>query len=130
AASSVASAQDVSREELMRKLQSLRAKIEQIEAKQQEPAQGAATDPRVVDETVARVLQDADRRSRFLMQDVSITGGFDRERSKYFLASSDGNWLLMPGILFQLRNTTNFREGTKNGDDDLQNGFEIRRMRL
>jgi hypothetical protein len=130
AVSSVASAQEVSRDELMRKLQELRARVEQLEAKQQEQEQAAATDPRVVDETVARVLHDADRRSRFLMQDVTLTGGFDRERSRYFLASSDGNWLLMPGILFQVRNTTNFREGTKNGGDDLQNGFEIRRMRL
>jgi hypothetical protein len=129
-------AQDVSRNELVRKLQELRGKVEQLETKQQQQQQqqqqeqAGRSDSRVVDETVARVLADADRRSRFLMQDVSITGGFDSERSRYFLASSDGNWLLMPGVLFQFRNTTNFREGTKNGDDDLQNGFEVRRMRL
>jgi hypothetical protein len=125
------------REELAEQLRQLQARVAELEAKQ--PASSPATSPTAadVDRVVHDVLTDAERRSRLMMQDVGLTGGFDLERSKFFIRSGDGNFLLMPGFLFQARNTTNVTTGDDDGagggdddDDEIENGFEVRRMRF
>src|SRR5687768_8963367 len=119
-------AQEPTREELVEQLRQLQARVEQLEAKQQA---SATTGPSAadVDRVVREMVSDAERRSRLMTQDVAITGGFDLQRAKFFLRSGDGNFLLMPGFLFQARNTTNVTTGD---DDDVENGFEVRRMRF
>ena len=123
AATSLTYAAEPTREELADEIRQLKARIEQLEAKQPAPGPSAAD----VDRVVRDVLADAERRGHLLMQDGEVTAGFDRERAKFFIGSADGNFLFMPGFLFQARNTTNITTGD---DDDVQNGFEIRRMRF
>jgi hypothetical protein len=120
-------AEEPSREELLEQLRELQQRVEQLEQRQQE--QAAGPDAGDVDRVVTQVIADAERRSQLLMQDVALTAGFDLQRSKFFVRSADGNFLLMPGFLFQFRNVTNFRTDTED-DDDITHGFDVRRMRL
>src|SRR5688572_8252226 len=125
-----ARAADPTREELLEQIKDLQARVEQLEAKQHKAATTQAqSDDRVID----RVIADAQRRSRLMMQDVELTAGFDLGTGRFFIRSGDGNFLLVPGFLFQVRNVTNFNSGDAaddDDDDDVENGFEIRRMRL
>jgi hypothetical protein len=123
ASANVAFAAEPTRDELAEEIRQLKARIEQLEAKQPTTGPSAADVDRIVHDVVA----DANRRSQLLMQEGDITAGFDLERSKFYIRSADGNFLFMPGFLFQARNTTNVTTGD---DDDVQNGFEIRRMRF
>src|SRR4051812_17758097 len=98
--SSLALAADPSIAELQEQLRQLQTKIEKLEADQQ------STNTRAVDETVERVMRDSERRSRFLQDDTGLTAGYSDGR--FFLQSTDGNWLLIPHFQFQFRNTTNY----------------------
>lgn len=118
------------RDALMRELAELRQKVERLEAQQQ---QQQTIDQRVVDETVQRVIADAQQRSQVISMEpaVSLTGGFDDEKRRFFLRSADGNFLLMPGFLTQIRYTANWNQGAEpDGDDQTETGWEIRRMRM
>jgi hypothetical protein len=108
--------------ELQEQLRQLQSKIEQLEAKQSQ------VDSKVVTDTVERVLRDSEKRSQVLQME-GFTAGYSN--GKFIIGSADGNFLLHPWLQFQFRNTTNFRENvTASGDDDWQNGFEVRRMKL
>ncbi|WP_428936797.1 porin [Fontivita pretiosa] len=109
-----------SREQLLEQIESLKARVAQLEANQQQ-----ALNAQDVNQTVERVLRDAERRSKLLADGGGLTAGFDK--GKFFLRSEDGNWLLMPGFLFQARHTTNWNT---DDEDDIQSGFDIRRMRI
>jgi hypothetical protein len=81
-----------------------------------------------IDDTVDRVLRDADKRSQ-LLQDTGFTAGWDHGR--FFLKSDDGNFLLRPTFQLQIRDGTAFRDHQQpGGGDDTQNGFEIRRAKF
>jgi hypothetical protein len=110
--------------ELMEQLEALKAKVAQLEAQQQN--QITRQD---VDETVQSVLRDADKQSQLFAME-GFTAGWSE--GKFILQSSDGNFMLHPYFQFQLRNTTNWRIDGKqpNNNDDMQNGFEIRRMKI
>lgn len=110
-------AAEPSYDELLRKVDQLQARLDQVENKQQ------SLSGEQVNATVERVLRDADRRSQIFAADGGFTAGYDKG---FFLKSEDGNFTLRPGILFQFRNITNYRGGDT---DDLQNGFEFRRVR-
>ena len=124
--STTAVAQEPTLDELVEQLRQLQVRVEQLEARQQATA---TTSPSAadVDRVVREMVADAERRSRLMTQDVGLTAGFDLARSKFYVRSGDGNFLLMPGFLFQARNTTNVTTGD---DDDVENGFEVRRMRF
>jgi hypothetical protein len=122
----VASAQPASTQpsvaDLMQKINSLQNQVQQMQQQQQKLSQ------QEVDATVDRVLRDADKRSK-LLADEGFTAGFDHNR--FFIGSADGNYILRPWIHIQVRDGTSFRSNAKaNGDDDTQNGFELRRARL
>jgi outer membrane murein-binding lipoprotein Lpp len=114
-----AMAQEPTKEQLAEQIQKLEARIAQLETAQNQPSSA------VVDATMQRVLEDAHRRSQLLADGTGFTAGYDKNR--FFLRSDDGNFLLMPAFVFQVRHNTNYR-----ADDggDTQNGFEIRRMRI
>src|SRR5687767_4627306 len=116
-------------QELAEQVRELQAKIERLEAQQREQ-RDARDDARAVDETVERVLRDADRRSRFL-QAEGFTAGWNK--GKFTIQSADGNFLLNPSLQFQFRSVTNARETEDAAGDedwDVENGFEIRRAKL
>jgi hypothetical protein len=102
----------------------LEAKVAQLEAKQ-------ATNSKDVASTIDSVLRDAEKRSQLLQNSSNMGAGYD---NGFFISAGEG-WTLRPGAFFQFRNVTNWRsdaddDGTGDDDDEIENGFEIRRMRL
>src|SRR5439155_6043233 len=94
------------------------------QAKQQQPTSAE------IDAAVNRVLKDAEQRSRIFSGD-SFVGGWNADKQQFFLGSRDGSFYLHPGIVLQFRNSTSFRQdGKKSGENDLQNGFEVRRAKF
>jgi hypothetical protein len=109
----------------MQKINDLQAQVQQLKQTQQQQQVLSAKE---VDDTVDRVLRDADRRSQ-LLQDEGFTAGWDKGR--FFLKSSDGNFLLRPTFQLQIRDGTTFRDHQQpGGGDDTQSGFEIRRAKF
>jgi hypothetical protein len=117
-------AAEPTREELQQELDELKAKVAQLEDAQQN-----FVNKQDVDATVKAILQDADQRSKLFAMEGFTAGYTD---GKFILQSSDGNFMLHPWLQFQVRNATSWRIDGKNpnGTDDIQNGFEIRRMRF
>ena len=74
--------------ELLQQIQALRAKVEQLEARQSATTQ--PLDSREVDATVNQVLQNADSHSQF-MQAQGFTAGYNK--GKFLIQSEDGNFV-------------------------------------
>lgn len=114
-----ASAAEPTYEELKQQLSELQQRINAIESRQHEQITAAQ-----VDATVQQVLEDAHRRSQLLAAEDEITAGYDRG---FFIRSADGSFLLKPALQVQFRNITNV---TTDDDTDVENGFEVRRLRF
>jgi len=124
AVASAAWADDSQVRELMGEVQQLKAHVASLEAKQ-------AQDSKQVAQTIDAVLRDAGQRSQLLANGGGWTAGWNSEKQQFFIGSEDGKFYLSPGIIFQARNFTNFRDsGKDNGNDDTENGFEIRRAKF
>lgn len=104
--------------QLQEQLRQLQAKVEQLQGQQ------AQLNSKVVDETVQQVLRDSEKRSQFLQLE-GMTAGWNNDQ--FFLSSADGNWSFIPHLMLQFRNVTSYNQAD---DDDLENGFEIRRLKL
>jgi hypothetical protein len=74
---------------------------------------------------VQDVLADADTRASLLQSDV--TAGWDKDKG-FFIASSDGNYLLRIGGQLQIRYVYNNQDDSPS--DDNRSGFELRRSKL
>jgi hypothetical protein len=108
-------------DELQRQVAELRQRIARLESSQR--AVGDAQVAAAVD----AVFTDAQRRSQLLSVE-GFTAGWDKG---FVIRSADGAYRLQAGFLFQFRNITDFRDNADaDGDDDIQNGFEIRRTQL
>jgi len=102
----------------------LKAELDALQAQLFAQRGPAAND---VDRVVSDVLKDANDRSKLLAVE-GMTAGWD---NGFRIGSADGNYLLQPGLLGQFGYIANYRKDAKGGDnDDLQDGFEIRRMQL
>lgn len=117
-----ARAAEPSYDDLKQEVQQLKARLDQVEVRQSEGLSAAS-----VDATVERVLKDANDRSQMLQME-GFTAGY--KQGKFVLQSADGNFLLHPYLQFQFRNITNWRHNDGGSDDDIQNGFEVRRMKF
>ena len=128
-----ARADDSGQQDVSSEIQALKARIEQLEAKQkQQQEETAKKDAELKQQSEQasfdRVLNDADRHSR-LFDETGITAGYKDNR--FFIGSDDGNFILRPWYHLQIRNVTLWRQDQKPGArDDLENGFEIRRMKI
>jgi hypothetical protein len=125
-AGSIAWAAEPTADELMRQIEQLQAKVQQLENKQD-----TALSAREVDATIDKVLRDAEQRSK-LLQMEGFTAGWN---DGFMLQSADGNYMINPYFQFQFRNVTNYRDSDDDtpgadDDEDMQNGFEIRRMKF
>ncbi len=105
--------------ELEQQIQRLSAQVQKLEA--------AAQKERTTSTTQA-VLEDARRRGPSLGTASPLMAGYEKGKG-FFIRSEDDNFLLRPGVQFQFRNVTNYRQDANNGGDDTQNGFEVRRLR-
>jgi hypothetical protein len=121
-----ARADEPTRDELVARIEQLQARVQALEGKQKAGAEEGA---REVDRAVAGALSDAEQRSRGLHFGSDLTAaGYDKS---FFLRSTDGNFSLRPGVHFQFRHVTTYRQDEKNGDnDDIQSGFEVRRLKV
>lgn len=115
--------------ELMAQIDALKAKVNAMEQKQ------ASFDSRDIDATVAAVLKDADRHS-MVVDSGAVTAGWDKSRYGFFISSEDGASTFHPGLLWQFRNVTNYRQNgkpqgtaTQSKNSDTQNGFENSRLK-
>ena len=129
AAGAVQAAEQPTQQELLQQLNELKAKVAAMEQTQANQAQAQAKyDSRDVDATVAAVLKDAGTHS-LLVDGGGLVGGWDRTRMGFFLGSEDGSSYFHPGIIWQFREVTSYREKAKNGGSDTQSGFENTRIK-
>jgi hypothetical protein len=102
------------------RLKELENKIAALESQQAQNSKDLAA-------TVDAVLRDAEKRSQLLATGGEMGAGYD---NGFYIRAGDA-WVFKPGIQFQFRNVTNYREDAKDGtDDDWENGFEVRRLRF
>lgn len=123
--------------DVQNEVRSLRGEVQDLKTRekaledqlQRVSAEASKPDREALLQTVQAVLQDADRNSTLLdMGDA--TSGYDPDRG-FFIASGDGKFYAHPFFLLQIRDATNWSQDEKaDGNDDTQNGFEIRRMQL
>ena len=100
------------------KVKELEAKVAALESRQ-------ASDSRDVATAIDSVLRDAERRSQLLQNSANMGAGYD---NGFFISAGEG-WSLRPGVLFQFWNVTNFaEEADSDGDDEIENGFEVHRL--
>lgn len=115
-------------QELVDQIKALEAKVEQLQSTQktQDQRLSAAS----VDATVSSVLSDADRRSQLLQTSGNFTAGYTK--GKFIIQDEAGTFLFHPWLQFQPRFVANYRENGKQAGaaDDVETGFEIRRMKL
>lgn len=108
--------------EMMQQIKALQQKVQDLEHKQDE-----ASHARDIDEITTKVLADAQKRSQLLDMEGFTAGYSD---GQFLLRSGDGNFSFHPWVQFAFRDETNLRQDTSDGSDDLQNGFELRRVKL
>jgi hypothetical protein len=118
-AGATARAAEPTTQELLNQIKQLQAKVEQLEARQNQSSADVAA-------TVDQIVKDAERRSQFLQTEgMNILAG--HEKDQFFIRSADGNYSLSPSLELQIRNTTNWNTA---GDDSVENGFDLRRMKI
>jgi hypothetical protein len=102
-------------------------RIQKLEAEVAELRASQASNSKDLAQTVDAVLRDAERRSQLLATSGDMGAGYD---NGFFIKSGD-SFYLHPFLQFQPRYTYNFREnGKSTGNNDSENGFELRRMKL
>jgi len=106
------------REQLQQELVELKARIAKLEAKAQSDSAVQAS----AQTTKQDVLADAEKRSKL----PTGSAGWDKG---FFIKSDDGNFSLRPGVQMQFRYIANLSEDA-DGDDHLDSGFELRRLRF
>jgi hypothetical protein len=130
-----ARAAEPTQQELVDQITALRAKVEQLEARQgpQAPAtQSATAAPEGREATIDGVLRDADRRSTPSFLQVSgVTAGY--VKNKFIIQDEAGMFVLNPNIQVQFRHVANFRSDNTadgSGEDTIESGFEVRRLKF
>jgi hypothetical protein len=104
-------------QQLQREVTTLRSQVNQLQQQQTNSADVAAT--------VDRILRDADARTQLIAEGDS-GAGYD---NGFFIRS--GSFVMRPGFNMQVRNITDYRQDTSgNKADEIENGFEIRRMQF
>jgi hypothetical protein len=107
--------------ELREQIKQLQTKLEQLETRQQQQQLQTNAD---VAATVDKLVQDAEKRSVVIQTDGTMLAGHDG--NNFFIKSADGNYLLIPSLEFQFRQTTNY----DSADSSTENGFEVRRLKV
>jgi hypothetical protein len=116
--SAIAWAADAAVEDLRSQINALQSKVASLEAKSVTAAD--------VDAKVQKVLEDAERRSQ--LGGGTMLAGY--QNGKFIIQSADGNYLINPNIQFQLRYIANSVSDDGSGDDEIDTGFELRRLKL
>jgi hypothetical protein len=108
-------------QELKEQIDALQHKVNSLEVKQNSGDAAATADA---------IFRDTQRRSQFLSEEGSpFLAGYKKDKG-FRLQDEKGDFVLHLWFQFQPRYVTNWREGAKNSNDDIQSGFEIRRMKF
>jgi hypothetical protein len=100
-------------------IQDLQARVAELEARQAQNSRDLAA-------TIDGVLRDAEQRSQLLAAGADMGAGYD---NGFYIRGT--GWQLNPWAQFQFRNVTDFRQNTGgHKDDEIENGFEVRRMKF
>src|SRR5438067_13638768 len=94
----IARAAEPTREELQAQLHSLQNRVEQLQ--QQKAPQEIST--------INDVAADSQTRSHLLADNTGLTAGYDA--TGFFVGTDDQSFMLRPGVLLKIRNTTSFLE--------------------
>jgi len=109
---------DDSTAELQKTVNDLQSKVAALQA-------SSAANGKEVAATIDAVLRDAEKRSQSM---AAMTGGAGYDNG-FFIKS--GDFSLMPGIIFQFWNVTDYRQNTDGAkSDEIENGFEVHRVDL
>ena len=135
---SVATASEPTQQEMLEQIKALQAKVEQLESRQgrqalaTQPAGQSATGQAGEGATIDSVLRDAERRSSpSMLQTGGFTAGYSK--NKFLIQDEAGSFVLNPNFQFQFRHVANFRSDDSadgDGDDKIQSGFEVRRLKF
>ena len=114
-------------EDVTARMNALQAQLDELKA--QQAAQQAKTDAQEQASNLNSVLKDADQHSK-LLDTGDVTAGYDSKSHRFFIASGDGDFVFRPWLHMQFREVTSERQDFKaRGMDEVDNGFEMRRMR-
>jgi len=103
------------------------ARIRELEARIATLERAEASSSKDLAATIDSVLRDAEKRSQLLANGNDASAGYD---NGFFIRAGDA-WSFKPGIQFQFRNVTNFRDNVGSDEDNtIENGFEVHRMRF
>ena len=115
-----AGAAEPTAEQLKAQLEELNKKVAALEARQNVNAADQQA-------TIEAVLRDADRRSHLLAAGDNMSAGYD---NGFYIRAGD-SFVMKPGINFQFRSVYDYRTNTTgHKDDEIESGFEVRRMQL
>ncbi|MGA2497497.1 MAG: porin [Tepidisphaeraceae bacterium] len=103
--------------DLQQQVNELRGQVAQLEQRE-------AASSKEVAATIESVLRDAEKRSQIMAAGDSGAGYDDG----FFIKS--GAFVLKPGVLFQFRNITDYRDNTPVKGNQIENGFEVSRLEL
>ena len=104
-------------------IDALRTRLDQLESMQRDIAIKAEAT-----KTSEQIIDDASKRSQ-MMEVGSFSAGY--KNGRFYLGSEDGNFNLRPMLHLQFRDVTNVRQDFKpGGDNDIENGFEVRRAKF
>lgn len=112
--------------DISQEISALRARIDQLEKQQKD--QQIKQQQQEQQATTSSVLNDAERHSK-MFDAEGVTAGYKDNR--FFIQSDDGNFAWRPWLHMQFRDATLWRQDFKGaGNDETDNGFELRRMRF
>ena len=108
------------------RISALQQQLDQLRVQQAQ--QQKLLEQKDIAQTQDRVSKDASRHDEML--DITgVSAGYTNGR--FYLQSDDGNFVWRPWLHMQFRDVTLDRKDFKtNGDDEVDNGFEMRRMRF
>ncbi|HWE03063.1 MAG TPA: hypothetical protein VG326_11700, partial [Tepidisphaeraceae bacterium] len=115
-------------------IQALKARLEQLETKQKQAEQQRREAEQKLDAKITsdELKNDAAASDRHFLTAEGFTAGYSDNR--FIIQSADGNFTWRPWLHFQMRDVVEDRAnrlgGKKYPEDEVDNGFEIRRMRF
>jgi hypothetical protein len=116
-------------QDLQQQVSQLRSELDQSKAQQQALQDRLAAQTQQAPPTTQPSAVKFEQHSNNFLDALPTNVTFDLQKGLRF-TSDDGDFLIHPFTLVQIRNVTNIREDAKDGGTDTENGFEIRRMQL
>jgi len=117
-------AEQPSQQDMQKQIEALQAQVNDLRA-----AQTPNYSQKDIAAAVDSVIRDADKRSTLMAEANGFYGGYTD--GKFTIRSADGNYSLSPGIQFQYRYGTTWRDNAKTqGGSNTDSGFEVRRLKF